>query len=643
MNTSIFKENLVVLQSKFPHIAETILSVSLDNFPIEIVNTKSGAPSARISTPESGKPILLHSAYDPLREAQRWAEGIQISQPTNVVMFGSGLGYHLLTLLAQCEENIRYFFLVEFDPRVFYVAMNAVDLRRFLSREGTDVILAEEPDNIPLAIGERRTDIILHNCKILEHEPSIRCYPNYYRSARESIVDAITYDEINLRTTFENQGRNQFNILMNLATICNGQALKEWEGRFAGYPAVISAAGPSLDKNVDGLHELKDRALLIAVDTAQKTFRKHGIEPHIIVTADPTPLNFSHFEQIDHLGNAFLAFHPEVNRQIPQKYVHHPYLLPLFDQDSALLNQLFPPETYGIIDRAMNVGHIAFNLAQYVGCAPLVLVGFDFAFPPEGGTTHAKDASLSRQMTRIQADGTVTISGKEGKASEESGKMMLVPGYYGDQVPTTAPFSQYIKALERMIADCLFEVYDSTEGGAAFEGSVRVPLQEALARVLRQTGVSDVLDRMRERQEKSDVERVVPYLQEGLAVLKKGREYCQKMARELENWHRILSIGSINRTEAEKKWNTFEKLWLEMVSNPLFDAFLGTSVQYLYFRRQRHERIKDQSGEAFLECMYNKYHFIISEMASLLENFIQCVELSIQLVQSVDQNEKENR
>ena len=115
------------------------------------------------------------------------------------------------------------------------------------------------------------------------------------------------------------------------------------------------------------------------------------------------------------------------------------------------------------------------------------------------------------------------------------------------------------------------------------------------------------------------------------------------MIRELENWRRILSIGSINRTDAEKKWHAFEKLWLEMVSNPLFDAFLGTSVQYLYLRRQRHERIKDQSGEAFLECMYNKYNFIISEMASLLENFIQSVELSIQLVQSVDQNEKENR
>ena len=104
--------------------------------------------------------------------------------------------------------------------------------------------------------------------------------------------------------------------------------------------------------------------------------------------------------------------------------------------------------------RAMNVGHLALNLALHMGCSPLLLAGFDFAFPRGGGATHAASAALSRAIEPMREDGTVVIGGKEGKAAAESGKMTLVPGYYGDEVPTTVPFSLYIKALEKTVAEC---------------------------------------------------------------------------------------------------------------------------------------------------------------------------------------------
>ena len=62
---------------------------------------------------------------------------------------------------------------------------------------------------------------------------------------------------------------------------------------------------------------------------------------------------------------------------------------------------------------------------------------------------------------------------------------------------------------------------------------------------------------------------------------------------------------------------------------PLFDDFLGTSVQSIYFRRQKSERINDESGTAFLQCMGKKYEFILSEMNGLLSYFIQNIDLSI--------------
>jgi len=641
VSPSLFETNLAALQTHSPETAQKVLQAGFDGFPVEVVPTKTAAPTVRITPPGGGKPVLLHSAYDPIREAMRWAEGIELTEPTNVIILGVGLGYHLLSVLQRHEKNIRFLFLIEQDPRILRLALSAFELRRIITRDGTHWIVGEEPEAIPDQIGEKRIDIILHNCKILPHEPSMRYSPAYYNRVRESILDALTYDEINLRTTFENQGRNQFNIFMNLPAIFQSYAPKDCRDLFRGFPAVVAAAGPSLDKNIDRLRDLNDRAVLFIVDTAQTSFRKRRIAPHWIVTGDPTPLNFSHFEKIDSLGEAFLAFHPEVNREITQKFVNHPNLFPMFDTESALLEYLFQiEEEYGTIERAMNVGHLAFNLALHMGCAPIILVGFDFAFPRKGGTTHAKDAALSRATDPMLDDGTVTIGGKEGKACAESGKMMLVPGYYGEPVPTTVPFSQYIKALERNVAELDFEVIDATEGGAAKEGTLRMTLREALDKTLRAGGVSERLDAFRQKRRTPDLEVLLSRLQKGREVLAHSRAIGDSMWNMLQEWRVLLSRGPIEPHEAARRWTEFDRLWIQIVSEPLFDAFLGSAVQYLYFRRQRAVQLPEETGTSFLQSMYEKYEFIISEMNALLDHFIRCVELSILSLQTMFKDEK---
>ncbi|MBD3265619.1 DUF115 domain-containing protein, partial [bacterium] len=324
MNRSILEQNLQALDPVDPDLSRRMREIALDGFQAEAIQTKSNALSARLLPQGKEKPVLLHSAYDPVREATRWAESVQVQSPTNIFILGTGLGYHLLTLLKTHAANIRYLFIIERDPRVLKLALSALDLRPIIRLARAKWFVGMEPDLIPDAVGEEgRTDIILHNCQILPHEPSIQCYPEYYNQVRQQLLDAITYDEVNLRTNFENRGRNQFNVFMNLPALFRGYFPKKFENRFQGFPAVVVAAGPSLDKNLHYLEKVNDRAGIIIVDTTQTTFRQKNLSPHTIVTGDPTPLNFSHFEPIDSLGEAFLAFHPEVNRQIPQKFQHH--------------------------------------------------------------------------------------------------------------------------------------------------------------------------------------------------------------------------------------------------------------------------------------------------------------------------------
>lgn len=635
MDSKQFELNIQALTKVDPETARKVLQTPLDGMQVDLVPTKTGLPSLRIHPPGASSPILLHSAYDPMREASRWAEGIVISEPLNVFLLGAGLGYHLLTFLKTHAAKTRFLFIVEQDPRLLRFAFNAIDLRPLITREGTVWIIGETPEDVPEIVGEKRTDIILHNFRLFTHEPSEKCNPPYYDAVQRKLLDAVTYDEVNLRTNMENRGRNQFNILMNLPSLYNGIPLNAFQNAFQGYPGIVSAAGPSLDKNIDALHGIQDRAPLFIVDTAQKTFQKRGIEPDFVVTADPTPLNFSHFEQIDSLGGAVLAFHPEVNRKITEKFIQHPYLLPLFDGENDFIEHLFETkERCGNMDRAMNVGHIAFNLAVYMGCNPIILVGFDYAFPAKGGTTHAKDAAMSRLILDSQADGTTTISGKENKAAQETGKMNFVEGYYGEKVLTTTPFIQYIHALERSLKEYGVRVIDATEGGAAFQHTSRIPLSAAMAQELKQAGVSSMIQYLRQQKMDHDLSLILQRMVEGKQVLVKGQIICRELLQTLDVWRERLRKGSIEDREAKQLWDRFNQRWMDMVSPPLFDAMLGTSAQYIYFRRQKTEPLPDPSGTTYLQCMGKKYDFVLNEMNGLLAQFIQNTDLAVMAFQS---------
>ena len=66
------------------------------------------------------------------------------------------------------------------------------------------------------------------------------------------------------------------------------------------YPAFIVSAGPSLDKNIEELKNIKGRGIIMAVDTAIKPLLKHGIVPDIIASVDPhKPLSLFEYEGVE--------------------------------------------------------------------------------------------------------------------------------------------------------------------------------------------------------------------------------------------------------------------------------------------------------------------------------------------------------
>ncbi len=140
----IWEQNLEVLRRTSPELAEAVSAVPPSG-QIEVATAKNGQPVLRV------RGNALHSLYNPTREGEGWAQSLEEeSRGKPVVVFGLGLGYHILPLLARGREVT----VVEPSVEVIRRALELVDLRPLLARRGLVAQLdaLELPETAHLAI-----------------------------------------------------------------------------------------------------------------------------------------------------------------------------------------------------------------------------------------------------------------------------------------------------------------------------------------------------------------------------------------------------------------------------------------------------------------------------------------------------------
>jgi hypothetical protein len=79
-------------------------------------------------------------------------------------------------------------------------------------------------------------------------------------------------------------------ILDNLYNLAAFSQASELHKKFVGCPAIIVAPGPSLQKNISLLKEIKGRALIICILHALAYLQKEDIHPDFVIHVDPADL-----------------------------------------------------------------------------------------------------------------------------------------------------------------------------------------------------------------------------------------------------------------------------------------------------------------------------------------------------------------
>ena len=397
------------------------------------------------------------------------------------------------------------------------------------------------------------------------------------------------------------------NMLKNADYVRTGyQAKQLMEAIPREMPAIIVSAGPSLNKNIEELKKAKNKAFIIAVDTAMKPLLRNGIIPDMYAIIDGTkPLELVAVEESRNIPllSEVRAAHAVMDYHKGKKFFFREFT-PYFDRMYEMNHK-----EWAAMDVGGSVATAAFSLACYLGLGTVIMVGQDLALT--GNKTHA--------------DGTF----KEKMEELDTSKMKMVPGNVEEKVPTRQDFDHYRIWFEDFIARWKnmypnFRVINATEGGAKIKGTEISTLKEAIEKECKiEADVSANIEKLEPMFNPEEQKKILVYMKDTpkkfheMAVnAAAGKKLYQKLDKLTQNhnmdnaaYDKLLKQIKKNTKKIEKNQN------YSLVEETLgrANSILKTSqyIEYGSFEEECKEIAR--RGILFME--------LVEECANLFEGF----------------------
>ena len=290
--------------------------------------------------------------------------------------------------------------------------------------------------------------------------------------------------------------------LANLPSIARSMNMAALKTALNGMPMVIVSPGPSLDKNIHQLKEIKGHAVIIAAAQCAKALDSAGIVPDFIAVADPNNLvYFLDGLDISEVEGLIIGVscHPGFYSKPFKNIITFNANANIDAWISDIFGDTLP------ISAAGSISIDCLYFAKFIESSCIIMVGLDLAI--SDGKTYSKNSANSSSKIIIDSS-TETLSftnvSKEleevflakGAASEDAIERVLkLPGYYGGEVITRPNYHLFhselveIARLEKLQKKPT-SLVNCTEGGAYIEGFEHIKLIEAIKRYLPKNKIS---------------------------------------------------------------------------------------------------------------------------------------------------------
>lgn len=441
-----YEKNYNLIKVKYPYLIKELNGTAANNdLKLETSHSRRGMPVLRVTRKE--RRIFLNSPYDPVLEAERWAERRGGNAKGALILCGGGFLYHLRALIKQghYQKVVCY----EPSPAILKDCLHEIDLTEI---KGDYLLLTgNNYDECVNLIGEYLMYMMLDSdWAVLPAYQEL--FPEEIGAFEKVLRESVRVSRANLATANLFGEKWASNAVKNLPVIIKSPGIKHFFNQFNGIPAVIISAGPSLEKNIHLLNEIKEKAVLICAGTSIRAMLKYGIKPHFLVAFDGTDYNKTIYSELD-LDDICLIYNYRFNHEALSFFGGKKVYMKLDTETFSDFLSLKCGYEFGTVRSGFSVAHPSLDIAIKFGCSPVILIGQDLAYT---GDKRYAESQYQQVLDRRKLPANCFIT----------------KDLYGQDVVTDKQLDSFRLLFEMMVSEYYQgkKIFNATEGGQPIKG-----------------------------------------------------------------------------------------------------------------------------------------------------------------------------
>lgn len=376
-----------------------------------------------------------------------------------IITFGIGLCYLLDEVFNTYESKI---YVYEPDTKLLHFVLNNVDISEHLA-SGRVYITDNLKDLLnklsATYINKDKVEIVyLKNYALVRSKELLELTQKVYETCKTKMVDVNTIARFSKKWLL--------NTLRNISTVNNSSIslLSDLENKFIGQIALIVAAGPSLNENIEKIKANRDKFVIFAVNKVLRTLEANGITPDFAVCMDASAISATYTGLEDYCANINCISDLKSDATILTSPFKKHFLT--FSETDFIVKKLINyNKNFKTYEFGGSATTMALVVASKLGFSKIICAGLDLAFK--------NDVMYSTGETVNKAPNGQIITGNSTK------NLVKVKSVTGGIVSTRDDYAAFINHFETLIKDLnIKEVYNTTSFGAAIEGMKNVAFDD---------------------------------------------------------------------------------------------------------------------------------------------------------------------
>ncbi|MFC5604730.1 motility associated factor glycosyltransferase family protein [Sporosarcina koreensis] len=573
-----------------------------------------------------GRAQYLQSKYDPQSEAERFVNKFADETIKHVLFVGIGGGYHIKRFMETHPDS--KFSIYEPDEEVLHAYLSHFQLEQLPLHNLVKIFVGKDIKAIESEIKQllSKSNNVL---KIITLPVYEKIYGVQIQTIFEQTLESLKERHSSLTTNISFQKRWTINSIKNFPTLFKTPNILYDIDRssFEGKPAIIVAAGPSLNEEFENLRYIKENGLayIFSVGSAINALIDQGIYPDAACTYDPSELNQYVFQKLkdENISEIPLIFGSSVGFETLEEYPGKMFHM-ITSQDSVSPQLLDTTQSIDIVLDAPSIAVVTFQLLCRLKCNPILLVGQNLGYIEK----------------KRYASGIKYNFVENEVSEEEQKKALIIKDVYGNDIQTDDSFNSMRQQLEMHIGmNENFEVINTTKGGAKIKGTHFAHLKDLIKERL---NTKQVIFAWKDQNPSYEIQ----YTDKRLELLAQAEKNCGRLARKL-----LETLSEIHQIRLNRQWKNiekhfavFDKQFEQLKRNAFYNGFIEPMI------RVQNERLSEESKLYRYERDINKK---VDVIVQVFNAFLQEVHLHHEFVkpyfeelklriENLTNNDKEN-